>query len=98
MTTVYVGNLPVDAKADTLKHIFSRYGRVTSIRVVRTGVSRSSRSYGLVEMPRGEEAFDAIQKLNGQYFRGLFLRVESVRNESETEFPGTADYKVRAAN
>jgi RNA recognition motif-containing protein len=98
MTTVYVGNLPVDAKATTLKHIFSRYGRVTSIQVVRTGLSRSSRSYGLVEMPRGEEAFDAIQKLNGQYFRGLFLRVKSVRGESGAEFPTTSDYKVHATN
>lgn len=76
MTTIYVGNLPIDAQAETLQSIFSRYGRVTGIEVVRDRVrSRHARSYGLIEMPRGAEATDAVAQLNGQYFRGMFLRV-----------------------
>ena len=34
MTTIYVGNLPIDAEAEILQSIFSRYGRVTGIEVV----------------------------------------------------------------
>ena len=76
MTKIYVGNLPIDAEAETLQSIFSRYGRVTGIKVVRDRQrSRHARSYGLIEMPRGAEATDAVAHLNGQYFRGMFLRV-----------------------
>jgi len=76
VTTIYVGNLPIDAKAETLQSIFSRYGYVTGIEVVRDRKrSRHARSYGLIEMPRGAEATDAVAHLNGQYFRGMFLRV-----------------------
>lgn len=76
MTTIYVGNLPVDAQAETLRSIFTRYGRVTGIELVRGRQgSRRARSYGLVEMPRRAEASAAMDELNGQYFRGMFLRV-----------------------
>ncbi|MFQ5635662.1 MAG: RNA recognition motif domain-containing protein [Gammaproteobacteria bacterium] len=86
MTTIYVGNLPLDARAETLRNIFSRYGRVTGIELVRDRKpSRRSRSYGLIDMPRRAEARIAVDELNGQYFRGLFLRVRPARTTREAE-------------
>ena len=80
MTTIYVGNLPFDAQAETLLNIFSRYGRVTEIELVRDRKpSRQSRSYGLIEMPQRSEARVAVDELNGQYFRGMFLRVRPAK-------------------
>ena len=80
MTTIYVGNLPVDAQAEVLRNIFSRYGRVTGIELVRDRRrTRRARSYGLIEMPRRAEAKSAVNELNGQYFRGMFLRVRPAR-------------------
>ncbi|MFW2405305.1 MAG: RNA recognition motif domain-containing protein [Gammaproteobacteria bacterium] len=80
MTTIYVGNLPFDAQAETLLNIFSRYGRVTEIELVRDRKpSRRSRSYGLIEMPQRSEASVAVDELNGQYFRGMFLRVRPAK-------------------
>jgi len=82
VTTIYVGNLPLDAQADTLRNIFSRYGRVTGIELVRDRKpSRRSRSYGLIEMPAQADARTAVDELNGQYFRGMFLRVRPARPE-----------------
>ena len=78
MTTVYVGNLPVDAQAEALRNVFSRFGRVASVKLVSNGRTRRSRSYGLVEMPEKGDADAAVKSLNGQYFRGLFMRVEPV--------------------
>lgn len=78
MTTVYVGNLPADARPDSLRNIFSRYGRVASVKLMPDGVTSRARSYGLVEMPKREDADAAVQNLNGQYFRGLFMRVEQL--------------------
>jgi len=86
VTTIYVGNLPVDAQADSLRNIFSRYGRVTGIEVVRDRrASRRARSYGLIEMPRRTEASVAVDELNGQYFRGMFLRVRPARPTFEAD-------------
>jgi len=80
VTTIYVGNLPVDAQAEVLRNIFSRYGRVTGIELVRDRRrTRRARSYGLIEMPRRAEAKSAVNELNGQYFRGMFLRVRPAR-------------------
>jgi len=84
VTTIYVGNLPVDAQAETLRNIFSRYGRVTGIELVRDRRrTRRARSYGLIEMPARAEARNAVDELNGQYFRGMFLRVRRARAARE---------------
>jgi len=85
VTTIYVGNLPIDAQAETLRNIFSRYGRVTGIELVRDRKrTRRARSYGLIEMPARAEARSAVDELNGQYFRGLFLRVRKARLARKT--------------
>ena len=85
MTTIYVGNLPVDAQAEVLRSIFSRYGRVTGIELVRDRRrTRRARSYGLIEMPGRAEARSAVDELNGQYFRGMFLRVRPARLAGDT--------------
>jgi RNA recognition motif-containing protein len=86
VTTIYVGNLPIDARAETLRIIFSRYGRVAAIELIRDRQrTRRSRSYGLVDMPRRAEAHNAVQELNGQYFRGMFLRVRPARMDPEVD-------------
>ncbi|MBT8442881.1 MAG: RNA-binding protein [Gammaproteobacteria bacterium] len=86
MTTIYVGNLPFDAQAETLRNIFSRYGRVTQIELVRDRrASRRSRSYGLIDMPQRSEARVAVDELNGQYFRGMFLRVRPAKLTHELD-------------
>jgi RNA recognition motif-containing protein len=77
MTTIYVGNLPVDAAEDALRALFSPFGCVASVAVVRAGSSLKPRDYGLVEMPDLEGAERAAQNLNGQYFHGKLLHVES---------------------
>ncbi len=76
MTTISVKNLPVDARPETLKRIFSRYGRVKSVQLNKASGLAKKRSYGIVEMARQGDAERAVRGLNGQYFRGLFMRVE----------------------
>ncbi|MGD8339203.1 MAG: RNA-binding protein [Gammaproteobacteria bacterium] len=76
MSTIYVGNLPLDTKPDIVKALFSRYGRVSSLTLQHSGATLNSRSYCLIEMPEYDAASHAVQRLNGQFFGGLFLRVE----------------------
>lgn len=76
MATIYVGNLPQDAKEDSVRRLFSTYGRVQSVRLMRGGSDLRGRSYGFVEMLESGTASRAAQNLNGQYFRGKLLHVE----------------------
>lgn len=77
MATIYVGNLPQDAKEDGLRKLFSSYGPVLGVHLVRAGSRFKPRSYGLVEMPESSQAARAARILNGQYFHGKLLHVES---------------------
>ena len=77
MTTILVGNLPVDAQADSIQKVFSRYGEVAEILFLKNDDSRKPRSYCVVEMPHKEEASKAVRCLNRQVYRGAFLNVRS---------------------
>ena len=91
MTTILVGNLPADAEVEVLERIFSRFGEVAHIELVRDRVSRRTRSYGLIDMPRDEDATRAIRHLDRQVFRGSFLNVRSA-------IQGQAESRAIAAN
>ena len=85
MTTKLVGTLPADAEVETLDRIFSRYGEVEHIELVRDEISRRARSYGLVDMPKHEEARRAIRHLDRQLVRGAVLNGRSaIQGQAET--------------
>ena len=83
--TIHVANLPVDAAEDTLRSLFSGYGPVQSLRIVRSGLALRATSYCLVEMPEGSGVAKAVRALNGQYFRGSLLAVESVNGRENPQ-------------
>jgi len=91
MTMILVGNLPADTEVEAVERIFSRFGEVENIELVRDEVSRRARSYGLIEMPKQEEARQAIRHLDRQMFRGAFLNVRSA-------IQGQAESRAIAAN
>ncbi len=77
MTTIYVGNLPQDAGEETVRELFASYGRVRSVKLMRRGSQLKARAYGFIEMAASDVAELAVHRLNGQYFRGKLLHVES---------------------
>lgn len=79
MTTIEVRNLPADAKEKSLQQVFARFGQVTSVKLGGEHRLRAKKS-GFVEMPKAEDADHAIRRLDGQYFRGSFLRVQKLVN------------------
>lgn len=61
---LFVGNLPFDFTDDNLSQIFSAFGQVTSVNVVKDKFSGRSRGFGFVEFANDEEAMKAITELN----------------------------------
>lgn len=78
--TVYVGNLPFNAKKEEVEDLFRPYGTVVNVRLV-TGANRRPKGYGFVEMD-ADGAREAL-KLNGVDMGGRKLRINLAKDKGE---------------
>ena len=62
---LYVGNLYYRINEDDLLRIFSEYGKVASVRIIRDPYTRRSKGYGFVEMEHDYEANRAVDNASG---------------------------------
>jgi RNA recognition motif-containing protein len=76
---IYVGNLARDAGEDDLRAIFSEFGQVSRVTILKDRLSGEPRGFGFVEMPSAEEAAAAIAGANGRDLKGQSLRVNEAR-------------------
>ena len=76
---IYVGNLPFSATNDSLNEMFSKFGTVTSAKIVMDRDTNRSKGFGFVEMSSDSEAASAIDKLNGSDVGGRSLVVNEAR-------------------
>jgi RNA recognition motif-containing protein len=61
---IFVARLSSGTKSQDLEQLFSRFGEVTSAKVVIDRETGFSKRYGFVEMADEQAAFEAIDKLN----------------------------------
>jgi cold-inducible RNA-binding protein len=90
-TTIFVGNLNVNASSETLRVQFEQYGEVSSARVSMDPQTGKSRGSGFVVMRNADEARNAVANLDGVAFQGKILMVkvaEERREGSGTWRPG----------
>lgn len=74
MKKMFVGNLPPDAKEESVQALFAQYGTVRSISLAVDIFSGRCRGFGFVEM-EGHEARAAIAGLDGRSYGGNSLRI-----------------------
>ncbi len=80
---IFVGNLSKDVTDDDLQNLFSSYGNVRSIKIIRDMFSGESKGFGFVEMPGLEEAKKAINELNTQELKGKKITVNEARPRND---------------
>lgn len=74
--SVFVGNLSFKASPEELRELFTTYGEVRSVRIMKDRATRRPRGFAFVEM--GEtQAAKAIKGLDGKEFMGRSLRVNT---------------------
>ena len=76
---LYVGNLPYSATEEQLTELFSRAGKVDSVRVMRDMATGRARGFAFVEMSNDEEAQKAITEFHEQQMDGRALVVNEAR-------------------
>ena len=75
MKRLFVGSLPRTTSEESLKALFSQFGRVHSIKLEKDLFSGACKGFGFLEM-EGHEARAAIAGLDGKAFEGSFLKVK----------------------
>ena len=82
---LYVGNLSFTSSEEEIKTMFSQFGEVTSVTIIKDRDTGRSRGFGFVEM---ENADAAIAQLNGKEFGGRALTVNEAREREERKRGG----------
>lgn len=73
---IYVGNLSYTVTEQTLQTLFTDYGHVTSVSLIKDPQTGRSKGFGFVEMPNDEEAMHAIAGLNETELDGRAIVVK----------------------
>ena len=82
------GIFPYSATEDQLTELFSRAGKVDSVRVMRDMATGRARGFAFVEMGTDEEAQKAISEFHEQQMDGRALVVNEARPKPEGGFGG----------
>jgi RNA recognition motif-containing protein len=85
---LYVGNLPYSATEDQLTELFSRAGKVDSVRVMRDMATGRARGFAFVEMGTDEDAQKAVTEFHEYRMEGRALVVNEARPKPEGGFGG----------
>ncbi len=80
---LYVGNLPYSATEEQLTELFSRAGKVDSVRVMRDMATGRARGFAFVEMGSDEDAQKAVTDFHEFRMEGRALVVNEARPKPE---------------
>ena len=90
-STVYVGNLNYKRDQEGLKKLFSKYGKVQSIKLVMEPGEERSKGIAFVKMRNPEQAQSAIKGLNGALVDGRTLKASfALTSEAPQGLPKNA--------
>jgi RNA recognition motif-containing protein len=77
---IYVSNISFHTTEELLNEMFSKFGAVKAVKIVTDKNTGITRGFGFVEMTSMEEAFEAINKLDGKEIQGRALRVSQAKD------------------
>jgi RNA recognition motif-containing protein len=80
---IYVSNLSFHTSEEDLKDLFSKYGNVSSAKIIMDRTTNRSRGFAFVEMPSQEEGKAALEGLNGKEVGGRALSVAVAREKAD---------------
>ena len=78
---IYVSNLSFHTSEEDLKDLFSKFGTVTSAKIILDRETNKSRGFAFVEMPSEEEGSNALTGLNNKEIQGRPLSVTVAREK-----------------
>jgi len=80
---IFVGNLAFNTSEEDVRQLFSAYGQVDRVTIVRDRDTDQPRGFGFVEMASSEDGNKAIAALNGTLLGDRALNVNEARPRPE---------------
>ncbi len=81
---IFISNISFKVREQALSDLFSQYGEVTSVRIIKDKETRRSKGYGFVEMANDHDANAAINALNGTEHYERNIVVAEAKGKKET--------------
>jgi cold-inducible RNA-binding protein len=97
---IYVGNLPRQASETDLRVLFTQFGEVKSIKIIKDHLSGEAKGFAFVEMPDTNAANEAIRALDFKEYENKRLKVNEAKpkntaSKSFNSFSSPYGYKNR---
>ena len=86
---IYVSNLSFNTSDAELNELFSKFGTVSSAKVILDRETGRSRGFGFVEMPSSDEGKDAMLGLNNKEVEGRAMSVSVAKEREERSSGGS---------
>lgn len=83
-TNVYIKNFPEELTDDTLAEMFSKYGKISSLKIMK-GDDGKSKGFGFVSFEDAEHAENACNELNGKEIMGKQIYVGRAQKKAERQ-------------
>lgn len=80
---IFVGNLSKDVSDEDLQNLFSEFGNIRSVKIIKDLFSGESKGFGFIEMPGAAEAQKAISELNAKELKGKKIVVNEARPKTD---------------
>ena len=89
---LYVGNLSYNATEEDLRGLFSKFGTIHNVEVIKDRYTGQSKGFAFVEMSTGEEAQKALE-VNGSDFLGRNINVSEARPQERRPGGGSGGFR-----
>jgi len=84
-TNVYVKNFGEELGDEKLKDLFTKYGKITSYKVIMADEGGKNKGFGFVSFEDSEAAEKAVDELNGLEMNGKMLYVGRAQKKAERQ-------------
>jgi RNA recognition motif-containing protein len=82
-TKIYVGNLSYATTEETLRELFSKFGSVASVELIKDRDTGNSKGFAFVEMGSQNASSKAVSSLNGTSLEERVIKVSFAKPREE---------------
>lgn len=83
--TIYIGNLSYEASEQDVQNLFSQFGEVSSVKLIKDNATGRSKGFGFVEMADASLSKRAIAELHETEFMSRNIVVNEARPKASND-------------